>query len=127
MDRKTFIEKTLGVMLVAIPAYTIIGCSSSDDGGGGPDDNPNNGGASNCVDNGTLSSISANHGHTLTVPVADVQAGSAKSYSIQGTSAHDHMVTLTAANFSSLQSNTSISVESTNDDGHTHSVTVRCA
>jgi hypothetical protein len=37
------------------------------------------------------------------------------------------MVTLSAANFSSLQNNNSITVSSTSGDGHTHSVTVSCA
>ena len=127
MDRKTFIEKSLGVMLIALPAYSLVGCSSSDEGSGGPDENPNNQGESDCSDNGTLSSISANHGHNLTVSSSDVQAGSARTYSIQGTSSHDHMVTLTAADFTNLQNNNSITVSSTNIDGHTHSVTVRCA
>lgn len=34
MDRKTFIQKTAGAMLVALPASSLLGCSSSDDGGG---------------------------------------------------------------------------------------------
>ena len=127
MDRKTFIEKSLAVLLIALPAYSLVNCSSSDDSSGGPEENPNNQGESDCTDNGTLSSISANHGHTLTVSSADVQAGAARTYSIQGSSSHDHMVTLTAANFASLQNNNSITVNSTNDDGHTHSVTVSCA
>ena len=127
MDRKTFIEKSLGLMLIALPAYSLVGCSSSDDGAGENNENPNNQGESNCTDNGTLSSISANHGHSLTVSSSDVQAGSARTYSIQGSSSHDHMVTLTANDFASLQNNDSITVSSTNDDGHTHSVTVRCA
>ena len=127
MDRKTFIEKSLGIMLIALPAYSLVGCSSSDDGSGDPNENPNNQGESDCSDNGTLSSISANHGHSLTVSRSDVEAGSARTYSIQGSSSHDHMVTLTGADFTNLQNNNSITVSSTNDDGHTHSVTVRCA
>ncbi len=112
-------------MLVVLPAYSLVNCSSSDDSSDDP--NPNQNGQSNCTDNGTVSSIGSNHGHTLTVSVADVQSGAEKTYSIQGSSSHDHSVTLTAANFNSLQNNNSITVSSTNDDGHTHSVTVRCA
>ena len=126
MDRKTFIEKSLGVMLIALPAYSLMSCSSSDDGSGDTMENPNNQGEANCISNGTQSSISANHGHTLTVPSSDVVTGSARTYSIQGSSGHDHMVTLTANDFMSLQNNSSITVSSTNDDGHTHSVTVSC-
>ena len=127
MDRKTFIEKSLGVMLIALPAYSLVGCSTSDDGSGDTNENPNNQGDSDCSDNGTQSSISANHGHSLIVSSSDVQSGSARTYSIQGSSSHDHMVSLTAADFTNLQNNNSITVNSTNDDGHTHSVTVSCA
>jgi hypothetical protein len=123
MDRKTFIQKTAGAVLVAIPAYSLLGCSSSDDGGGAP---PPNGNA-DCAANGTAVSIGGNHGHTLAVSKADVTAGTEKTYTIQGSSLHDHSVTLTSANFTSLQSNSSISVTSTNDDSHTHSVQVSCA
>ncbi len=129
MDRKTFIERALGFMLIAVPAYTLVNCSSSDDSSDNPDPDPDPNGntIANCLDNGTVSSISANHGHTLSVSQADVEAGAERMYSIQGSSGHDHMVTLTAADFTALQGNNNITVNSTNDDGHTHSVTVRCA
>ncbi|TDQ25564.1 hypothetical protein [Tenacibaculum caenipelagi] len=129
MDRKTFIQKSIAGMLIALPAYMLVGCSSGSDNDPSPNPNPDPDPtpSGNCIDNGTNSTISANHGHTLTVSKEDVQAGAQKSYSIQGSSSHNHTVTLTAANFSSLQSNNSITVGSTNDDGHTHSVTVSCA
>ena len=125
MDRKTFIQKAAGAMLIAIPAYSLLGCSSSDDGGENqiPDPDAN----ADCLANGTAVSIGGNHGHSLTVSTADVQSGAAKTYSIQGTSVHDHSISLTSANFTALKSNASISVTSTNDDGHTHSVQVFCA
>ena len=114
-------------MLIALPAYSLVSCSSSDDSSDNPDPDPNPNGQADCLDNGTLSTIGSNHGHSLTVSTADVQAGAAKTYSIQGTSGHDHNVTLSAADFTQLQSNNTVTVSSTNDDGHTHSVTVRCA
>ena len=125
MDRKTFIQKAAGVMLIAVPAYSLLGCSSSDDGGGNqiPDPDAN----ADCLANGTAVSIGGNHGHSLTVSKADVQSGAAKTYSIQGTSGHNHSVNLTAANFTALKSNSNISVTSSNDDDHTHSVQVSCA
>ena len=125
MNRKTFIQKTAGGLLLAIPAYTLLGCSSSDDGNDNPD--PNGNANANCLANGTSISIGSNHGHTLTVSKADVQAGAEKTYSIQGSSGHNHTVTLTAANFTSLQGNSAITITSSNDDSHTHSVQVTCA
>jgi len=128
MDRKAFIQKTMGAMLIALPAYSLIGCSSSDnDSDTNPDHNPNPDPQGNCLANGTKSTIAANHGHSLTVSTADVQAGAQKIYSIQGSSGHNHEVTITAANFNSLKSNSSITVDSTSGDGHTHSVSVSCA
>jgi hypothetical protein len=122
MNRKTFIEKSVGAMMVALPAYALIGCSSSDNGGDpNPNPNPNPDTDGECLANGTNTAISANHGHNLTVSVADVTAGNEKSYSIQGSSGHDHMVTITGAQFSTLQDNNSVVLNSTSGDGHVHS------
>ncbi|MFH6603707.1 hypothetical protein ACEZ3G_09485 [Maribacter algicola] len=129
MNRKTFIKKTAGAILIALPAASLIGCSSSDNDSGVPDPDPDSGENPqvNCIDNGTAVAIGSNHGHTLVVSKADVNAGNEKTYSIQGSSGHDHTITITAENFTSLKNNSSISVVSTNDDDHTHSVTVSCA
>ncbi|MGB5498110.1 MAG: hypothetical protein WBM77_04220 [Maribacter sp.] len=68
MDRKTFIQKTASAMLIAIPAYSLLGCSSSDDGGEDqiPDPDVN----ADCLDNGTTVAIGSNHGHSLTIRVS---------------------------------------------------------
>lgn len=124
MDRKTFIQKSVGAMLIATPAFSLLACSSSDDSG---DETPKQNADADCLANGTATSIGGNHGHSLTVSKADVQAGTAKNYSIQGASGHNHTINLTAANFTTLKNNTAISVTSSNDDGHTHSVQVSCA
>ncbi len=125
MNRKTFIQKAAGAMLIAIPAYSLLGCSSSDDSE--ENQNPDPDANADCLANGTAVSIGSNHGHSLTVSKADVESGAAKTYSIQGTSGHNHSVNLTAGNFTTLKSNASISITSSNDDGHTHSVQVSCA
>lgn len=126
MKRKTFLKKTAGALLLAIPAYSLMDCSSSDDGPN-PNPNPNPNPSGNCLQNGTNSSIGANHGHTLLVSVADINAGTQKTYNIQGSANHQHDITLTTADFNTLSTNTSISKTSTAGDGHTHSVTVSCA
>lgn len=126
MDRKTFIKKTAGALLIAIPAYSVMSCSSSSDDSG--NNQGNQGGNKNCLQNGALAStISSNHGHSLTVSKADINAGVEKTYSIDGSSGHSHSVTVSAANFNSLKSNQQISVNSTSGNGHTHSVTISCA
>ncbi len=128
MNRKVFIQKTMGAMLIALPAFSLIGCSSSDNGSdNNPDPEPDPDPQGNCLENGTEINISANHGHSLNVSQADVQAGVEKVYSIQGSSGHNHEVTLTVANFDALKSNNAITVGSSTEDGHTHSVRVSCA
>jgi len=123
MKRKDFIKKTAGALLLAIPAYAMLSCSKSDDSNPEPPQQND----ANCSSNGTASSISSNHGHTITVSASDVSAGVEKTYNIQGSSAHSHSVTVTAANFASLANNQPVSVNSSSDNGHTHSINVQCA
>ncbi|WP_274475702.1 hypothetical protein [Mangrovimonas aestuarii] len=137
MDRKTFIYRSFAALLLAIPAYSVLSCSSSSDDGG----NNNEGGSGygnggnnppsqqgNCLENGAnASSISGNHGHSLVVSMDDVVQGTQKTYSIQGNADHNHNVTLGPNDFSDLQANQSIVVSSTSGSGHNHSVTVSCA
>lgn len=127
MDRKTFIGKATAGLLLGLPALSIVGCSSSDDDGS--NNNPNPPDVANCLENGTNTSVasSAGHTHSFTVPKEDVAAGVEKSYTLSNVNSHTHQVTLSAAQFSELQSNHSISATSTSDSGHTHSITVSCA
>lgn len=135
MDRKEFIVKTSAGFLVGIPVVSLIGCSSSDDStdpiepGPGPDPDPDPDPQGNCVQNGTDTSISANHGHDLTVSKEDVDAAQEKTYTLSqaSTDQHVHSITITAAQFSTLKSNNEITVTSTSNSGHTHSVNVKCA
>ncbi|RLD30189.1 MAG: hypothetical protein DRI75_00500 [Bacteroidetes bacterium] len=124
MDRKTFIKKTAGGLLLAIPAFALINCSPSDDSSS---NSPPTGGNPDCLANGTNSSIGANHGHSLAVSSTDVNAGVEKTYNIAGSAGHSHSVTVSAANFNVLKNNQQISVNSTTGDAHTHSVTISCA
>ncbi|MBX3233899.1 MAG: hypothetical protein KIT84_31615 [Labilithrix sp.] len=71
--------------------------------------------------------IGQNHGHALAVPAEDVAEGADKTYSIQGGSSHDHLVTVTAADFAELATGASVTIASTTDVGHRHPVTVTCA
>ena len=81
----------------------------------------------NCLENGTVGSVSANHGHSVVVTKADVQAGIEKQYNIQGSADHPHTITVSASNFSTLQTNQQIQVTSTSGSGHTHSISISCA
>ena len=75
----------------------------------------------------TNAAISANHGHAATVPGADVAAGIEKTYNIKGGSPHPHTITVTPAMFAMMKAGSMVVVESSNDAGHTHNVTLTCA
>ena len=124
MNRTEFIKRGLTMLAFGIP---LIGLANSCTSENEPSPTPPNTDPKDCQANGTTTSIGSNHGHDLTVSKADVDAAIEKSYSIQGTSGHNHGVTITATNFTALKSNQSIQVTSTSGSGHTHSVTVGCA
>jgi hypothetical protein len=67
--------------------------------------------------------ISANHGHTAVVTSAQITTANAVSLDIRGTASHPHTVQLTQADLRSLQSRQTVAKESTNDNGHMHTVT----
>ena len=123
MDRKTFIKKSAAALLIAAPAYALMSCGSDDSN----DDGPINSGPDCSGTGNNASTISANHGHSLTVTSADVTAGVDKSYNIAGSAGHSHNVTVTAAQFVALGNNEQIQVASTSGNNHNHSVTISCA
>jgi hypothetical protein len=100
-------------------------------GGGSTSTTTSNGGAGGtmpCNACGTVTSvIGTNHGHAITVPVADVMAGADATYDITGSSPHMHSVTVTGADFAILQACGSVMITSTSGGAHTHNVTISCA
>lgn len=124
MKRKEFITTTaivaLGAPLLMVPS----GCSSDEGNDTAPTNNPT--GSTGCA-NGTNTTVTTNHGHSLTVSTSDVLNGTQKTYSIEGGAGHNHTVTVTASQFTTLQNNRSISVTSSTSDGHSHNVSVSCA
>jgi hypothetical protein len=105
---------------------TLMGCAADADAADAPADDETVDVTEDALVTCKPPVISANHGHKLTVSKADVAAAATKTYSIRGTSGHDHLVTITAAQFAQLGSGHAITVASTNAAGHTHSVTVTC-
>lgn len=121
MSRKQFLRTLAKVGAGALGASLLIACGSDDD-----DMEP---GPANCLTNGSNVTIGSNHGHAMTVTMADVSAGVEKTYNITGSSAHAHSVTISAAQFAMLAASGSASVSavSTTGDSHTHNITVTCA
>ena len=123
MKRRDFIQVLGGALLGGAAVSAIAGCG--DDGSTAPAVDATQGGG--CANNGATGTVGTNHGHALTVSASDVTAGVEKTLSITGASSHDHDVTLTAANMTTLQGGGMVTVDSTSGGGHTHSVTVVCA
>ena len=80
-----------------------------------------------CEDSSPSTSIAANHGHSLSVPFADLESQTSKTYNIEGVADHDHTVTITASQFQSLLEGESLQLSSSSGSGHSHSITVSCA
>lgn len=67
--------------------------------------------------------ISNNHGHVATITSAQITAGSAISLDIRGDASHPHTVDITQAELHTLQSRQPVAKDSTNNNGHMHTVT----
>lgn len=131
MNRRSFVKK-LGLVAFSIPvgAKLLSGCK---DDGDGPVDAPTSGGdapvgtvdgAMATCTNGAGSTFNI-HSHQMTVSQADIDAGVAKTYTATG--GHNHDVTLTAGDFTTLANNGTVVVTSGEGAGHTHQVTVTCS
>jgi hypothetical protein len=124
LTRKEFLSSVVTAVAGVTGAAALLGCS---DPGGSSDA----GTLLNCTTNGAAPMIGANHGHSMMVTAAEVNAGVDKTYSIMGGANHTHMVTVTAANFAALKANSVaiVTVVSTpgGDPAHMHTVMIFCA
>lgn len=66
--------------------------------------------------------ISVNHGHAVTLTVAQQQAAAAVTLTLTG-GTHTHQLGLSAANVATVAAGTRLSIESSVDVGHSHTVT----
>ena len=70
--------------------------------------------------NGT---VSANHGHVAIVTGAEITADVAVTLNIQGTATHNHTVAIAAGDLTNLKNRQAVSITSSTDAGHQHTVT----
>jgi len=144
IDRKDFLKTTLIAVGASMGLAEIGGCGGDDSGGagggagaaGGTGGTPGSGGtagseagsgANACATHEPMETILANHGHVLTVSMADAAAGVDKAYDIMGTADHTHTVDITAALFVMLNAGMTITTQSTTNAGHMHTINVVCA
>ena len=106
-------EFTLGWALAVLGAATItISCSSDNN----PTTTPSNPGDE-------VGSISANHGHIAIVHAAQLTSPTAITVDIRGNATHPHLIELSSSQVAMISDNGRVSVVSTTDDGHNHTVT----
>jgi hypothetical protein len=120
VSRKDFLRFTV-LFGGAAAAAALAGCSSSSSSS-----------SSACANGAKDTAISANHGHSLSIPAADISAGQGGTYHIHGLADHDHTVTLTGAELKTLASGGTVTVTSSSPDpitvgDHTHNVSIGCA
>lgn len=120
MSRKAFLLSLAGFGVGTAGLVAFAGCG--DDGDGSVDAAP----AGTCMSPSVT--IGSNHGHTMTVAIADVNAAANKTYFITGTAGHEHEVDITVDQFLMLRNGQSLTIQSTESGtGHSHAVTVSCA
>lgn len=95
----------------------VYGCGGGDGGTVAPS-------GSSCSASGTA--ISLNHGHALLIPLMDLDSLIAMSYSIRGSSDHDHTVTLELTQLRQLKAGASVTVDASVQSAHTHVVMLAC-
>ena len=119
--RRSFLRAAAATTVVGVA----LGCSADEDDDDTAADSE--GGDADCS-GGADGTIAGNHGHTASVSSADITAAAGKTYSIMGSSPHDHEITLGADDMAALASGMSVMVNSTSGggDGHTHQVTLSC-
>ena len=118
IDRKAFLVYLGG------GAATLLTAACG--GGGYSDSSGPMGTANSCT-----ATIADNHGHLLTIPAADLDSTTARTYDIQYTADHAHTVTFSAAQLAQLKAGTTVAVTSSTGasaafPSHTHDVSERC-
>lgn len=111
-------KRSLGVALGSGAGLWLAGC-----GGGGY-----SGGNGGTPSSSCGATIATNHGHALTITVADLESTVDKVYDMAGAADHAHSVTITRAQLAALKAGTSVSITSSAaaSDGHTHTISASC-
>jgi len=115
LDRREF---TLQLVLAVLAGASITILPACGGGGGNPPGpSPNPGG-----NNGLVGTITGNHGHTAEITNAQLTAGNAVHLDIRGGADHPHTIDLTANQVMQIAARQRVSIESTTDAAHAHSV-----
>jgi hypothetical protein len=117
LTRREFTLEAALAILAGV-TITISGCGSDSPASPSPSPAP-----SPSPGTSRTGTISANHGHTATISAAQLTAGNAMSLDIRGDATHPHTVVITQPELGQIAANQRVSKDSTNNDGHSHTVT----
>jgi hypothetical protein len=122
LDRREF---TLAAALAALSgaAITISACGGSSGSPSAPSTPPPSPGSGGGASADKTGIVGSNHGHVAVITGAQLTAGNALNLDIRGSSDHPHTVTLTAAEVASIAASRRVSLESSSDAAHSHTVT----
>ena len=112
--REFTLEAALALLAGCVITISDVAC------GGSKNANPANPSPATADINGT---VSANHGHMVTVTAAQITATNAVTLTLVGNASHNHTVSLSQADLLSLKNRQAVSRDSSNDNSHMHSVT----
>ena len=113
-ERRVFLLRAGKAVPAIAGAVYLIGCGDSSTG------------PSAVADISSVSTVVNSHSHTVGVPSSDQMHPATKTYTSSSDAAHDHQVTLTGDQLSTLASGGSVTVTSTNSTvtgNHTHQFT----
>ncbi|MCB1184363.1 hypothetical protein KDM41_13090 [bacterium] len=111
MERREFLRNAGLVATWAGVAITLGGC--------GDDDDP----AAPAGTGDVSGAIGTNHGHTVTITGAQLDAGAAVTLTLTTGNGHTHTVALDAAQVGDVAGGTTVATVSATSAGHTHTVT----
>ena len=115
MNRRAFVLQAGKAVPAVVGALYLVGCGNS---------SPSSPSAT--ADIQSTSSVSNGHSHTVGVPASDQMKAVAVVYTSSNVLAHDHQVTLSATQMTTLASGGSVTVTSTNSTvtgNHSHDFT----
>lgn len=118
ISRRAFTRESALAILAGV-SITIAGCSGSDSNAVSPTSPSPTPSPSGDVSG----AVSANHGHVATITAARLASPSAIALDIRGTATHAHTVQLSADQITRIGARQQVSMRSTSDDGHDHTVT----
>ena len=127
LNRREFLTSTGSGIVTLLLTPILAACGSDDSGGTSTSVVPTTPTPTGCDGAGETSTEVDGHTHTLCVPASDLTsppAGGA-TYSTSIDAGHDHAVSLSQAQLTTVENGGSVNVTTTTVSGHTHGFSVR--